>query len=233
MSPAPPPPSGPSCRRCHPVPYAEFAVRVLIATVFLTAAVSKVSSGRSFAAFAASLGRLDVLPGAVTRAAAVAVVAAEWLVCALVLMPWPRPAGAGLALAAALLVVFAVAITRVVARGTRAVCRCFGSASREPLGVRHIVRNVLLAVLAASAAWTSTLREPASLQPGALAVAGLAGLLVGGCVAALDAVVELFRPAGPVDSPHTARPRRSPDGTGGTGAAGRARQPRLPVRPGR
>lgn len=215
------------------MPYAEFAVRVLVATVFLTAAVGKVRSGRSFAAFTASLGRLDVLPGAVTRAAAVAVVAAEWLVCALVLMPWPRPAGAGLALAAALLVVFAVALTRVVARGTRAVCRCFGSASREPLGVRHIVRNVLLAVLAASAAWTSTPREATSVQPGALAVAALAGLLVGGCVTALDTIMELFRPAGPVNSSRTARPRRSPDVTDGTGAADRARQPRLPVRPGR
>ncbi|MGW0792790.1 MauE/DoxX family redox-associated membrane protein [Streptomyces sp. NPDC002911] len=176
------------------MPYAEFAVRVLIATVFLSAAVGKVRSRQSFTVFAASLGQLRVLPGAVTRAAAVAVVAAEWLVCSLVLMPWTRLAGVGLTLAAALLVVFAIAIACAVARGTRAVCRCFGSGSRDPLGVRHIVRNVLLAGLAACAAGMSLLRGTAPAEPWALGVSALAGLLAGGCVAAFDVIVELFRP---------------------------------------
>ncbi|MEU6064886.1 MauE/DoxX family redox-associated membrane protein [Streptomyces sp. NPDC047082] len=188
------------------MPYAESAVRVLIATVFLAAAVGKVRSRRSFAAFTASLGRLDVLPGAVTRATAVAVVVAEWLVCSLVLMPWTRLAGVGLALAAALLVVFSITITCVVARGTRAVCRCFGSGSRDPLGVRHIVRNVLLAGVAACAAGMSLLREAAPVEPWALALSALAGLLVGGCVAAFDMIVELFRPVRPAPSPPSGSP---------------------------
>ncbi|MGV9253488.1 MauE/DoxX family redox-associated membrane protein [Streptomyces sp. NPDC003697] len=184
------------------MPYAESAVRVLIATVFLAAAVGKVRSRHSFAAFTASVRELNVLPRAVTRAAAVAVVAAEWLVCALVLMPWTRLAGAGLALAAALLVVFAIAIACVVSRGTRAVCRCFGSRSRDPLGVRHVVRNVLLAGLAACAAGMSLPREAAApAEPWALALSALAGLLAGGCVAAFDVIVELFRPVGPAYSP--------------------------------
>lgn len=187
--------------------YAESAVRVLIATVFLAAALGKVRSRRSFAAFTASVGQLNVLPGAATRAAAVAVVAAEWLVCSLVLSPWTRLAGVGLALAAALLAVFAIAIARVVARGTRAVCRCFGGGSSDPLGVRHIVRNVLLAGLAAGAAGLSLLRGTAPTEPWGLAVSALAGLLVGGCVAAFDSIAELFRPAGPA---HSSRPARSP-----------------------
>lgn len=188
------------------MPYAESAVRVLIATVFLVAAAGKVSSRRSFTAFTASLGQLNVLPGTVIRAVAVAVVATEWLVCSLVLMPWASLAGVGLALAAVLLVVFAAVIARVVARGTRAVCRCFGSGSREPLGVRHVVRNLLLAGFAASAAGTTLLREVAPAEPWALALSALAGLLVGGCVAAFDVVAELFRPVGPAHSPPSGSP---------------------------
>ncbi|WP_369217416.1 MauE/DoxX family redox-associated membrane protein, partial [Streptomyces flavofungini] len=130
--------------------YAEFGVRILIGTVFLAAAWSKVSGRRSFGAFTASLGRLNVLPGTAVRAVAFAVVATEWLVCLLLLVPRARAVGLGLAIAAALLTVFAVVIAAVVARGTKEACRCFGGASTAPLGVRHIVRNLLLAGVAAS-----------------------------------------------------------------------------------
>ncbi|MFE7120301.1 MauE/DoxX family redox-associated membrane protein [Streptomyces sp. NPDC057654] len=178
--------------------YAEFGIRILIGTVFLTAAIGKTAGRGSFPAFAASLGRLNVVPRTATRAVAVAVVAAEWSVCLLLLAPWAPVVGLGLTLAAALLTAFAAAIARVVARGAREVCRCFGSGSTTPLGVPHIVRNLLLAGLAMFAVFAMSTTPPhgtaTAARPAGLAVAAAAGLLVGGCVAALDAIVALFRP---------------------------------------
>ncbi|MEV0263670.1 MauE/DoxX family redox-associated membrane protein [Streptomyces sp. NPDC050617] len=188
--------------------YAEFGIRILIGTVFLAAAVGKTAGRGSFAAFAASLGRLNVVPRTATRTVAVAVAAAEWSVCLLILTP-AAPAfvvGLGLALAAALLTVFAAAIARVVARGTSEVCRCFGSGSTTPLGVPHLVRNLLLAGFAVVTMSTTLLDGTAPARPAGLAVAAAAGLLAGGCVAALDSIVALFRPMRPV-SP--ARPMSS------------------------
>lgn len=174
--------------------YAEFGIRILIGTVFLAAVIGKVAGRRSYAAFTASLGRLGVVPAAMTRAVALIVVAAEWLVCLLLLMPRADAVGAGLALAAVLLTGFAVTIVFALARGTREVCRCFGSASSSPLGVRHVVRNLLLGGLAACSAGTTLLTPTPSGHWAGLVVAALAGLLSGGCIAAVDSIVALFRP---------------------------------------
>ncbi|GGM40176.1 methylamine utilization protein MauE [Longimycelium tulufanense] len=188
--------------------YAEIGIRFLIGTVFVVAAVGKVASERSFAAFTTSLRQLDLVPVAVARLAAVAVVTCECVVCLLLMVPQPRVAGIGLVGAAVLLIVFTAAIVGVVARGTQAVCRCFGGGSTAPLGVRHIVRNVLLAGLALLAARATLLQETGPVEPAGLVVAALAGLLVGGCVAALDEIVALFRPIDPGRPVHTAHPAR-------------------------
>ncbi|MDJ0461232.1 hypothetical protein QMK30_06150 [Streptomyces sp. H27-C3] len=166
-------------------------MRFLIGTVFLIAFVSKVSSRRSFAAFAGSVVELSPFPAAASRFLAFAVAAGEFLVCLLLLMPAPRAAGLGFAWAAVLLLVFAVAVGCAVARGTRSACRCFG-ASTAPLGVRHIVRNLVLAVLAAGG--TAVAQTTGAGHPAGLVIAALGGLLIGGLLAALDSIVDLFRP---------------------------------------
>ncbi|MEW2289294.1 MauE/DoxX family redox-associated membrane protein [Streptomyces sp. NPDC047841] len=188
--------------------YLEFGIRCLIGTVFLAAAVGKAASGRSFAAFTSALGDLGLVPLRAVRPVAVAVVAGEALVCLLLAAPWARLPALGLTVAAVLLLAFAAAIACAVARGTRAVCRCFGGASAGPLGARHIVRNVLLAGLALAAAGAVPLPDTGSARPAGLLVAALGGLLVGGCVAALDTLAGLFRPMGPVGTTGSRRPVR-------------------------
>ncbi|MEV5599265.1 MauE/DoxX family redox-associated membrane protein [Streptomyces sp. NPDC052496] len=173
------------------MPYVHLAMRFLIGTVFLLAVVGKGRSRQAFAAFAASTAVLTVLPAAMTRFAAVAVVLGECLVCLLLLLPSPDAAALGFTWAAVLLVVFAAAIGRGVVSGTRTACRCFG-ASDTPLGVRHLVRNLTLAGLAMVGAVSAY--ATGSVHPAGLAVAAAGGLLSGGLVAALDTLADLFQP---------------------------------------
>ena len=51
--------------------------------------------------------------------------------------PWPAIA------AVALFVAFTVVIVRRLADGSRPPCSCFGSRSKRPLGVYHVVRNLV------------------------------------------------------------------------------------------
>ena len=53
--------------------------------------------------------------------------------------------------AAIVLILFTIVIGVNLLRGRRPPCACFGAWSTEPLGVRHIVRNVGLIALAALA----------------------------------------------------------------------------------
>ena len=55
----------------------------------------------------------------------------------------------GAVAAAGLLTVFSVQIARMLRRGERPVCACFGSWSARPLGPRHLARNLGLVLIAA------------------------------------------------------------------------------------
>jgi hypothetical protein len=173
------------------VHYLPLAIRCLIATVFAVAAVSKVAGRAAFDQFAGSV-RGWPLPAALpVRPVAALVVAAEFAVC--LLLGSGATAG-GYALALVLLSGFSVAVAWALVRGVRAPCRCFG-ASAAPLGSRHLVRNAVLGAVAAAGLVTSvTGAAPAGRQPGGVAVAVAAGLVLGGLVAVLDDIVELFRP---------------------------------------
>jgi hypothetical protein len=176
------------------VHYLPLGVRCLIGTVFAVAAVSKVAGRSAFDQFAGSV-RGWPLPAAVpVRLVAALVVAAEFAVCVLL---GSGATAAGYALALVLLAGFSTAVAWALIRGVRAPCRCFG-ASAAPLGARHLVRNAVLAAVAAAGLVTSVTgvagTAPTGRQPGGVAVAIAAGLLLGGLVAVLDDIVELFRP---------------------------------------
>ena len=66
-----------------------------------------------------------------------------------VLEPWPAVAAIGL------LVAFTVVIVRRLLDGSRPPCSCFGSRSKRPLGLYHVVRNVLFLGLAVVAIATA------------------------------------------------------------------------------
>jgi hypothetical protein len=161
---------------------------VLLAVVFLAAAVSKVRSRRDRAAFRTSLGAFGV-KARFRPAVAAAVIAGELATAAL--LAADVTALAGLALGAALLIAFTVAIGSVLRRGAPVSCRCFGS-STQPLGRRHLMRNALL-LLVAAAGVTGT--APAvGWNPGALLVAGFMAVIVAALVISYDDLVSAVLP---------------------------------------
>ena len=55
--------------------------------------------------------------------------------------------------AALLLAAFSVQIARILRRGQRPMCACFGSWSARPLSARHLSRNLGLVLLAVVTLW--------------------------------------------------------------------------------
>ncbi len=79
------------------------------------------------------------------------------------LIVWPRVGGVA---ALILLVTFSLFLARAVRRGVRAPCNCFGQTTGDPISAVDLLRNAVLAALAAAAlltnapadrTWTSTL----------------------------------------------------------------------------
>jgi methylamine utilization protein MauE len=172
--------------------YVAFGVSALMGLMFFVSSASKVAGRGAFGDFVAALGDMRVLPAGLVRPVATSVVAAESGVWMLLAVPVQATAVVGLLLAAGLLIVFAVGVALAVHRGTQAACRCFGySAAR--FGVRHVVRNSVLAIVSAVGLVGWTRSGPVSA--GGLVVALAAGLLLGGMVAVLDDLIDLFRPA--------------------------------------
>ncbi|MET8863873.1 MauE/DoxX family redox-associated membrane protein [Nonomuraea sp. NPDC004580] len=168
--------------------YIGFGCRVMLAVVFLAAAVSKVRNRRDRAAFRTSLGAFGV-KARFRPAVAAAVIAGELATAAL--LAADATALAGLALGSALLIAFAVTIGAVLRRGSSVSCRCFG-ASTQPLGRRHLVRNALL-LLVAAAGVTGT-APAAGWDPGALLVAGFMAVIVAALVISYDDLVSAVLP---------------------------------------
>ncbi len=150
--------------------YIGLTARLLLVLVFVAAAAGKTWRHSSFRAFASSLAALRLFPRRLTTSVAMATVAAEAVTAALLAVP--ATAGAGLVLAMVLLGVFVAGILAARRGGRRVLCRCFG-ATGTPLGMSHVIRNALLAAVAAvglvAMAATST-SGPA--HPGGLAIAG-------------------------------------------------------------
>ncbi|MEM9562895.1 MAG: MauE/DoxX family redox-associated membrane protein [Actinomycetota bacterium] len=129
-----------------PTPVALVAALIL-AAVFVVAGVAKLRRPAATADDFAELGLPLAAPLAV-------IVPIAELACAglLVLLPgWGGVAAFGL------LAVFTANLAVVVRSGRVVNCACFGAASRHPVSVRHLVRNVGLAALALAAA---TIADP-------------------------------------------------------------------------
>ncbi|MEO3820603.1 MauE/DoxX family redox-associated membrane protein [Plantactinospora sp. B24E8] len=196
--------------------YVLWFSRCLLALVFLASAAGKLTGRHAFRAFADSLRTMDLLPARLVVPVAGAVVAAETAVPPLLLVPLlpvPPPGAAtasagspvtgvgpalstvGFALAAALLLGFTVTVATVLRRGTSASCRCFGEATTAPFGRHHLVRNVVLTVIAGTGGYAA-LVDPGATAGAAVVSVPLAvlGALV---VVRLDDLVALFRPAVP------------------------------------
>lgn len=180
--------------------YLHFADTVLLTVVFAVAAIAKARSASAFRDFARSLRRLGVPATRVGTPIAAAVIAGESAVTVLLAWsaslavagvdgPWRTvPGTLGFVLAAALLTVFSAGIGAGLRRGGGATCHCFGP-SATVLGMPHIVRNLLLAALAAAGALVAA----EGGRTAGMVVAAFAGSVTALLIIESDDLVRLFR----------------------------------------
>ncbi|NMO15718.1 hypothetical protein HPC49_02505 [Pyxidicoccus fallax] len=176
----------------------------MLVVVLTLAFVSKLHGRVAFQDFIQTLGRFGFPKPWVGAPLAAAVVLAE-AASALLLLLAPL---AGYVLALALFTGFTLGIARVLRRGERVRCRCFG-ASDTPMGASHLVRNgLLLAVTLVGAAG----HEPGSPSSPVAVVAwgaGALGVLSGLFITRWDDLVFLLRGPEPMaGTPAAARKQR-------------------------
>jgi hypothetical protein len=144
------------------------AIRVLVALVFLTAALGKV---RHRLAFQGVVANYRLMPQIAVPAFALLLPPVEAAVAAALLFApssWPEES------AAILLVLFAAAMAVNIWRGRRHIdCGCFQSALKQTLSWTLVARNAGLALL---------LAVPAAVPEGALQDSGTAEALLMGTV---------------------------------------------------
>lgn len=162
---------------------------MLIGVVFAVSATSKLTGRAAFVDFAASVRRMKLLPAALVRPAAAAVVAIEVGIVGLLAVPVRSAAIAGFIIATGLLTAFTAAIVSVTVRRIDTTCRCFGR-SVTPLGPRHVARNGVLLTVAVLGLVAAVIGSPAAGPM--LVVAGLTGLVVGALVTTFDDLMFLF-----------------------------------------
>jgi hypothetical protein len=118
--------------------YAIAACRLILAGAFVLSAVEKL---RGPGAFVEGVRSFRLLPQRFVRAGAYAVLLCE--VCSVGLLVFSRTALAGFVLSGAVLALFTAAIAQAIRRGLNVPCPCFG-VSTAPVGLRHIIRNLIL-----------------------------------------------------------------------------------------
>lgn len=146
---------------------AAAAATTFTVLVFLRAGWHKLSDFGTFTGYVADY---RLLPEALVEPAARGLAGVEFL--AVALLVYPPTARAGAMLAVAMLALYGVAMAINIARGrTRIECGCGGAAQRLSLAL--LLRNALLAAIAAQPALTGT--APLGFAEAATAV--VAGLL--------------------------------------------------------
>ncbi|MEU1883637.1 MauE/DoxX family redox-associated membrane protein [Streptosporangium sp. NPDC020072] len=165
----------------------SFICRLSLALVFLAAVAGKLRGRGDLARFRAAVGEFGVAPRW-SSAVSGAVIAGELVSTSLMLIDATAPVGLGLA--AMLLAAFTGAIGSAVRRGATTSCRCFG-ASDQPLGVRHVVRNVILLSVAA-AGMAGTLLASGGLDVTAMLLSGFVAVVLATLVIAYDDLVALI-----------------------------------------
>lgn len=162
--------------------------RLILAAVFLVAAAGKLASRTRTID---TLGEFGV-PGNLRRPAAIALPLLE-LAIAIALLPTATAAWAALA-ATLLLLVFTVAVARVLAQGREVDCNCFGSLGPSRISRWTLARNGALLVLAGAIAiaaqgdpgtsavgWIGELDTAGLALLGAGVAIGLAALCIAFC----------------------------------------------------
>jgi len=134
------------------------AARLILAAVFIAAALPKLAAP---ADFAVSVYRYQVLPAGAINLAALYLPWLELLAAAALFLPRWRDGAARILLA--LLLVFTAALGFNLARGLRLACGCFGAGGGAADGW-NLLRNAGLMVLCMALLWPA--RGAAPSQPG-------------------------------------------------------------------
>jgi thiol-disulfide isomerase/thioredoxin/uncharacterized membrane protein YphA (DoxX/SURF4 family) len=163
---------------------ALLALRLLLAAVFIVAAVAKLLDLRGSREAVAGFGVPDRLAAPIGTLLPFAEMAVG-----IALLP-SGSARYGALGAAALLGLFVVAIGRSMARGEAPDCHCFGQLHSEPAGPRTLARNVALAAVAGFIAIAGWNYAGASVTGwvGGLTGAGLVAFLAGVAFVVLSAL---------------------------------------------
>lgn len=124
------------------LPHIAEVARFFLVTVMLTASGTKLAALRDFAATLEALRLFRTVP-----LAGAAIIPLSEVGAAVVLILSPR---SGSLVALGLLGAFSAVAVLTRARGIRVMCSCFGPISTSWLGLSTVLRNVLLALIAAS-----------------------------------------------------------------------------------
>lgn len=170
--------------------YVDVACRLMLLTVFAIALWSKISGRDAWEEFVQSIRTMAVVRDALAVPAALATVAAEGGVIVLAAVPLRWAGWAAFVLAAGLLTCLTIAVVRVIRRGAAVACRCFG-ASQTPMGVPHVVRNLILVAVALLGLVGSVGPGHADLAMGV--VVGIFGAVLGLLMARWDDLVSLVK----------------------------------------
>lgn len=115
---------------------------LLVGAVFVVSSVAKSADPARWTGQAAGMG----VPAPIARLVPYGeAVLAAWLIS-----QWQRSLAASVAIG--VLLVFSALVAVRLAQGRRPVCACFGSLSARPIGASTLVRNGLIAAVAAVAA---------------------------------------------------------------------------------
>jgi hypothetical protein len=128
------------------VAFLSLVSELTLVGVFAMAALSKLHTPRSFAA---GVRAFRLLPNTLVPVVSGGVISMEFAVVGLTLIGLIQSrlfAVAGLAMAGLLLVAFSLTIAILMRSGTYVPCRCVGASDR-PLGLEHLIRNVILMIL--------------------------------------------------------------------------------------
>jgi len=112
----------------------------MLAAVFTVAGVAKLRDHQSFRDAVVGFGVPRRFAASVAWALPVAELAAAGLLL------WPATSWWGALAALALLALFSVGIAANLGSGRTPECHCFGQLHSEPVSVKMLIRNVLLAV---------------------------------------------------------------------------------------
>ncbi|SDQ71094.1 MauE/DoxX family redox-associated membrane protein [Thermostaphylospora chromogena] len=173
--------------------YLALVCQVSIGAIFLCAAVGKLMNPRSLNDLATLVRTTGLIRGRLSAGFGALILTVELAIASAMAIPVRLVTMLGFAMAACFMLFSIFVIFLLNRRGTAFTCACFGS-SVKPLGPIHVVRNLMIALIACVGMLFSP--EAGRLPSTMIALAVVTGLTAGGFLIALDRLSDLFSSGG-------------------------------------